>query len=174
MMSEHVAVGVADGVEIVCRLDGPTDGPPVVLLHGFLSDGSHWSRSVTPLTDAGYRVVRPDFRGHGGSSNVGNEAAYTFEFLGADTMAVIDALDRSRESFLDAVIKGAFTVPGDGSLDFALTAANRHDIDEDLECEALFVSEVVIVARKGHPSGDDASQRKIRRSSPAADRHGRP
>lgn len=32
---------------------------------------------------------------------------------------VIDGLDRSRESFLDAVVKGAFTVPGDGSLDFA-------------------------------------------------------
>jgi inosose dehydratase len=31
---------------------------------------------------------------------------------------VIDALDRSKESFLDAVVKGAFTVPGDGSLDF--------------------------------------------------------
>lgn len=31
---------------------------------------------------------------------------------------VVDALDRSRESFLDAVVKGAFTVPGDGSLDF--------------------------------------------------------
>ena len=34
-------------------------------------------------------------------------------------MAVIDALDRGRESFLDAVVKGAFTVPGDGDLDFA-------------------------------------------------------
>lgn len=33
-------------------------------------------------------------------------------------MDVIDALDRTRESFLDAVVKGAFTVPGDGSLDF--------------------------------------------------------
>jgi inosose dehydratase len=32
---------------------------------------------------------------------------------------VIDKLDRSRESFLDAVVKGAFTAPGDGSLDFA-------------------------------------------------------
>ena len=32
--------------------------------------------------------------------------------------AVIDGLDRSRDSFLDAVVKGAFTVPGDGSLDF--------------------------------------------------------
>jgi inosose dehydratase len=32
---------------------------------------------------------------------------------------VIDKLDRTRESFLDAVVQGAFTVPGDGSLDFA-------------------------------------------------------
>jgi inosose dehydratase len=31
---------------------------------------------------------------------------------------VADAIDRDRESFLDAVIKGAFTVPGEGSLDF--------------------------------------------------------
>lgn len=33
-------------------------------------------------------------------------------------MDVITALNRSKESFLDAVIKGAFSVPGDGSLDF--------------------------------------------------------
>jgi inosose dehydratase len=33
-------------------------------------------------------------------------------------MEVIERLDRGRESFLDAVVKGAFTVPGDGSLDF--------------------------------------------------------
>ncbi|MGJ8561542.1 MAG: myo-inosose-2 dehydratase [Litorimonas sp.] len=37
---------------------------------------------------------------------------------------VVTHLDRAKESFLDAVIKGAFTVPGDGSLDFeALTKA---------------------------------------------------
>ena len=33
-------------------------------------------------------------------------------------MEVINKLDRSKESFLDAVVKGAFTVPGDGSLNF--------------------------------------------------------
>ena len=37
---------------------------------------------------------------------------------------VVTHLHRAKESFLDAVIKGAFTVPGDGSLDFeALTKA---------------------------------------------------
>ena len=35
---------------------------------------------------------------------------------------VVDGLDRGKESFLDAVIKGAFTVPGDGSLDFEALA----------------------------------------------------
>jgi inosose dehydratase len=34
-------------------------------------------------------------------------------------MDVIRNLDRTKQSFLDAVILGAFTVPGDGSLDFA-------------------------------------------------------
>ncbi|MCP3468825.1 myo-inosose-2 dehydratase [Bradyrhizobium sp. CCGUVB1N3] len=37
--------------------------------------------------------------------------------------SVVDRLDRKRESFLDAVVKGAFTVPGDGSLDFAAIIA---------------------------------------------------
>jgi inosose dehydratase len=34
-------------------------------------------------------------------------------------MDVINKLDRAEQSFLDAVALGAFTVPGDGSLDFA-------------------------------------------------------
>jgi len=33
-------------------------------------------------------------------------------------MGVIDKLDRTKQSFLDAVVLGAFTVPGDGSLDW--------------------------------------------------------
>lgn len=40
---------------------------------------------------------------------------------------VIDALDRSSESFLDAVLKGAFTVPGDGALDFGAITARLAD-----------------------------------------------
>jgi inosose dehydratase len=36
---------------------------------------------------------------------------------------VVDALDWSKQSFLDAVALGAFTVPGDGSLDFGAIVA---------------------------------------------------
>lgn len=39
----------------------------------------------------------------------------------------------------------------DGSLDFALTAAHKHDLDADLEAQALHVSEVVIVSHRNHP-----------------------
>jgi inosose dehydratase len=38
-------------------------------------------------------------------------------------MDVVKRLDWSKDSFLDAVIKGAFTVPGDGSLDFGAIVA---------------------------------------------------
>lgn len=39
----------------------------------------------------------------------------------------------------------------DGTLDFALTAAHKHDIDADLEVQALLVSDVVIVGQRDHP-----------------------
>ena len=43
-------------------------------------------------------------------------------------LRVVDGLDRSRESFLDAVIKGAFTVPGDGDLDFETIVRRLHEV----------------------------------------------
>ena len=44
-------------------------------------------------------------------------------------MDIINGLDRSTESFLDAVLKGAFTVPGDGSLDFNAIVQSLADQD---------------------------------------------
>ena len=41
--------------------------------------------------------------------------------------AVIDKLDWSKQSFLDAVALGAFTVPGDGSLDFGAIVQRLSD-----------------------------------------------
>ena len=70
-------------------------------------------------------------------------------------MGVIDALDRSRESFLDAVVKGAFTVPGDGSLDFEaiVKACAAHGYEGWFVVEAEQdpkVSPPLEMARKGH------------------------
>ncbi|MEM1398607.1 MAG: TIM barrel protein, partial [Pseudomonadota bacterium] len=41
---------------------------------------------------------------------------------------VVSNLDRESESFLDAVLKGAYTVPGDGSLDFGQIIQTLADI----------------------------------------------
>ena len=70
-------------------------------------------------------------------------------------MEVIEALDRSRESFLDAVVKGAFTVPGDGSLDFAAIvqrlAAHGYEGWFVVEAEQdPKVSPPLEMAKKGH------------------------
>jgi inosose dehydratase len=41
---------------------------------------------------------------------------------------VIAGLDRDRRSFLDAVLEGAFTVPGDGSIDFGAVVRRLADV----------------------------------------------
>lgn len=68
---------------------------------------------------------------------------------------VVDGLDRSRESFLDAVIKGAFTVPGDGDLDFEaiVKALAGHGYEGWFVIEAEqdpVLNPPLEMARKGH------------------------
>lgn len=77
---------------------------------------AHSGASLPLLFDAGHMafaggdVLRVIDRHHARISHVHTKDV---------RMGVIEALDRGTESFLDAVVKGAFTVPGDGSLDFA-------------------------------------------------------
>ena len=68
---------------------------------------------------------------------------------------VIDKLDRQSESFLDAVVKGAFTVPGDGSLDFEAIVKRcvHHGYEGWFVVEAEQdpkVSPPLEMAKKGH------------------------
>ncbi len=70
-------------------------------------------------------------------------------------MGVIDKLDRTKESFLDAVVKGAFTVPGDGSLDFEAIVKRcaHHGYEGWFVVEAEQdpkVSPPLEMAKKGH------------------------
>jgi len=44
------------------------DGPVVILLHEGIGDRRMWDPQVAPLVEAGYKVVRPDFRGCGDSA----------------------------------------------------------------------------------------------------------
>lgn len=74
-------------------VDGPQDGPLVVLLHGFPELNVSWRRQIPALTAAGYRVVAPNQRGYAGSVRDGS---YRTPDLAADVVAMLDALHADR------------------------------------------------------------------------------
>ena len=95
MRTRQLAAGVLD---MAIHEDGPADGPPVLLMHGFPYD-IHAYAEVAPLLAArGCRVVVPYLRGFGptrfasaATPRSGEQAA-----LGADLLALMDALGIGR------------------------------------------------------------------------------
>lgn len=71
-------------------------GPAVVLLHGFPDTHVVWRKQVAPLVAAGFRVLAPDLRGHGGSDAPLAIDAYRLEHLCADVIAMLDQLGIER------------------------------------------------------------------------------
>lgn len=55
-----------DGVELHVRVDGPVDGPALLMLHGFGASTSWFDQLVARLPE--YRIIRVDLLGHGGSA----------------------------------------------------------------------------------------------------------
>ncbi|WP_409465362.1 alpha/beta fold hydrolase [Amycolatopsis sp. GA6-003] len=81
-----------DGLELAYRELG--EGTPVVLLHGFTSSGEAWLRSglAAQLAERGFRVLLPDFRGHGASPQPADPARYPPEVLVDDGLAFVEQL----------------------------------------------------------------------------------
>lgn len=75
------------------RTDGPTDGPAVVLLHGFPATSLTWAEVVPALVDAGFRVVAPDQRGYSPGARPTAVADYATPVLAQDVLDLADALD---------------------------------------------------------------------------------
>lgn len=73
---------------------GPSDGPLVVLLHGFPEFWRGWHNQIGPLAEAGYRVLAPDQRGYNLSDRPAEVRAYRVEELAADVLGLLDALGR--------------------------------------------------------------------------------
>ncbi|MEU8230719.1 alpha/beta fold hydrolase [Actinoplanes sp. NPDC048967] len=73
------------------------DGPTVVLLHSTVCDRRMWDPQVPALVEAGYRVVRADFRGFGGSpmpagpAGDADDVVELMDSLGAGQVAMIAA-----------------------------------------------------------------------------------
>ena len=57
----------ANGISINYRFDGPEDGPVVMFSNSLISNYTMWDDQVEVITSVGYRMLRYDARGHGGT-----------------------------------------------------------------------------------------------------------
>jgi pimeloyl-ACP methyl ester carboxylesterase len=71
--------------------EGPEDGIPVVLLHGFPQDSTAWDAIVGPLHAAGYRTLAPNQRGYSPAARPEKKKAYSWSALAGDVIALLDA-----------------------------------------------------------------------------------
>ena len=94
-----VATENSTDVELFYTDQGPMDGRPVVLIHGFPLNGESWDLQSRALLAAGYRVVAYDRRGFGASSKTATGSDY--DTFAADLHALIEELDLE-----DAVLVG--------------------------------------------------------------------
>lgn len=80
--------------------EGPTDAPPVLLLHGNPAWGYLWRDTVVPLLAAGYRVVVPDQIGFGLSEKPHDHRVHTLDNHTANIVALLDRLDLRQVTFV--------------------------------------------------------------------------
>ncbi|MEA2256133.1 MAG: 3-oxoadipate enol-lactonase [Solirubrobacteraceae bacterium] len=92
------------GIAVHHLVEGPADGPVVVLAHSIGTDHRVWDAQVAPLVGAGLRVVRYDHRGHGASP--APPGPYAIADLGADVLALLDALDVEAASVVGISLGG--------------------------------------------------------------------
>jgi pimeloyl-ACP methyl ester carboxylesterase len=79
-----------DGLTFDVTEDGPTDGEPVVLLHGWPQYSDSWDAVVALLTEDGYRTIRMDQRGYSPGARPRGRRAYRMSEMVADAAALID------------------------------------------------------------------------------------
>ena len=79
----------ANGISVHYSIEGPENGPVVVLSHSLAANLAMWDWQMPVLGD--YRVVRYDTRGHGGTDAPAGE--YTLETLADDLFGLLDALN---------------------------------------------------------------------------------
>ncbi len=82
------------GIEVA--VEGPEDGKPVLLLHGWPDSHRLWRHQVPALTAAGLRTIAPDLRGFGDSDRPEAVEAYALPNALADVQAVLDELGVAR------------------------------------------------------------------------------
>jgi len=87
-----------DGVDLSVVDTGT--GFPVVLAHGFPELAYSWRHQVPALAAAGYRVLAPDQRGYGRSSQPEAIEDYDIVHLTGDLLALLDDIGEERAVFV--------------------------------------------------------------------------
>jgi 3-oxoadipate enol-lactonase len=113
------------GRKIYYDLSGSDNAPVVCLTHSLSSDGGMWAEQLPPLLTAGYRVLRLDMRGHGGSDPVSGN--YTMAQLSEDVASALDFLAIARVHFVGLSIGGM--------LGQALALRHGHRISSAMLCD---------------------------------------
>ena len=87
---ERITSYAHDGLSFDVLDDGPLDGVPVVLLHGFPERASTW-RDVAPLLHArGFRTLAPDQRGYSPGARPARRRDYRVSRLTGDIVALVE------------------------------------------------------------------------------------
>ncbi|MGH2747452.1 MAG: alpha/beta fold hydrolase [Actinomycetota bacterium] len=79
-----------DGLVFDLYVDGPDDGEPVVLLHGFPQNSSSFGRVVEALVEAGYRAFRYDQRGYSPGARPTGARHYAIRRVLGDLVALAE------------------------------------------------------------------------------------
>src|SRR5215207_1730188 len=77
---------------------GPTDGDPVLVLHGWPQHWYQWRHQIPALAGAGYRVIVPDLRGFGQSE--APPRGYEKDNMATDVLNLMDAMALDRVKLL--------------------------------------------------------------------------
>ena len=78
-------------------LDWGGDGPPIMALHG-LASSAHWYDLVAPMLMKHGRVIAPDQRGHGQTTQM--DSGYDWQTLSADIVGLMDHLGLEKTAVL--------------------------------------------------------------------------
>ena len=97
-MAEIIQVTTAPGLTFDVLVDGPEQGAPVLLLHGFAESFHHWDAQIAALARAGYRAIAPSQRGYspGARPDSANTDNYVFDRLADDPMQIAARLGLTR------------------------------------------------------------------------------
>lgn len=92
------------GRNIAYDIVGPEKAPVVVFSHSLAADLGMWAEQVPALVAAGYRALRMDLRGHGGSG--APPGPYTIDQLADDVILLLDAIGERQCHFVGLSIGG--------------------------------------------------------------------